>query len=426
MSKYALTDSKVKAAKPRDKDYKLPDGRGLYLLVTKAGGKLWRMKFRLNGKEQVSSFGKYPAVGIATARNMADNDRELIAQGIHPLGHRKSEEQLQIDQQQNTFGAIARKWIEVKKPHWSTYYLKQIETLMGRYVFSNKSLNNKPIRAVTASDIREVCISVAKRSKLKEGERKSGSVTMAINLRQWCSAIFCYAISHDKADTDPASALRGLPELKRPEVKFNKSLSKEELIELIHSLDKYTGQRATVIAIMMLLLTFVRTGELRQAKWSEFNFEDNTWRIPAERMKKKKEHWVPLSDQCLFLLEELREITGYSPWLFPNTRRPDDCMSATTINRVLERMGFNGKGSIGFAAHGFRGTASTMLNEMNFDDKHIDIQLSHLVGSQTKRSYDHAKHMPERRAMMQHWADYIDSIKQGANIIPIAARVTKA
>lgn len=416
---YHLNDSTIKALKPKESDYTKRDGGGLFLFVSKAGGKLWRMRYRLNGKGHILALGKYPVVSLADARTKTIEAHKLIEQGTHPLDHKKKLEQEKTDRNKNSFGAVARAWIEANKANWSAYYLKQIEALMERYVFSSKQLDSKPISEVGASDIRAICLAVAKRDKLKEGERKNGSIIMAKNLLQWCGAIFCYAIAHSKADIDPTYGLRGLPELKRPPVKHNRPLSRDELKELISALDNYSGQRATVIAVWLLLLTFVRTGELRKSTWSEFDIEGKTWRIPPERMKKRKEHWVPLSDQALALLKELREISGYGTWLFPNNRRSDDCMTATTINRALENMGFNGKGTIGFAAHGFRGTASTMLHELNFRPDLIEHQLSHAEANKVKASYNHAQYLPERTAMMQHWADYIYSLKQSANLTPI-------
>lgn len=417
-----LNDSTIKGLKPKEKDYTERDGNGLFLFVSKAGGKLWRMRYRLDGKAHILALGKYPAVSLQDARRRTVAAHELIAQGIHPLKHKKKLEQEKASRAQNSLEAVARAWIDANRARWSASYLKQIETLFERYIFSSKQLSSKPINEVDASDMRTVSLSVANRDKLKEGERKNGSVVMARNLLQWCGAVFRYAIAHGKASIDPTYGLRGLTELKRPTVKHNRPLSRDELKELIGALDTYTGQRATVIAVWLLLLTFVRTGELRKATWTEFDMEGKTWRIPAERMKKRKEHWVPLSDQVLALLKELKEITGYSTWLFPNNRRLGDCISATTINRALENMGFNGKGTIGFAAHGFRGTASTMLHEMNYRPDHIETQLSHLEGDSTSRSYNFAQYMPERFAMMQHWANVVYSLKQGANIIPIAGK----
>jgi len=417
-----LNDSTIRGLKPKEKDYTERDGNGLFLFVSKAGGKLWRMRYRLDGKAHILALGKYPAVSLQDARKRTVVAHELIAQGIHPLKHKKKLEQEKASRTQNSLEAVARAWIDANRASWSAYYLKQIETLFERYIFSSKQLSSKPISEVDASDIRTVCLAVASRDKLKEGERKSGSVVMARNLLQWCGAVFRYAIAHGKASIDPTYGLRGLTELKRPTVKHNRPLSRDELKELFGALDTYAGQRATVIAVWLLLLTFVRTGELRKATWAEFDTEGKIWRIPAERMKKREEHWVPLSDQVLALLKELKEITGYSTWLFPNNRRSDDCISATTINRALENMGFNGEGTIGFAAHGFRGTASTMLHELSHPSHLIEHQLSHVEENKVKAIYNHAKYLPERFALMQGWADYVYGLKLGANIIPIAEK----
>lgn len=424
MTKYALIDSQVKAAKPKDKDYSLPDGFGLSLVVSKAGGKAWRLKYRLDHKEQLFTIGKYPRVSVSAAREAAVAARSLIAQGIHPLAHKREAAQASLSNTANSFGAVARDWMNANKSHWSASYLQQVQSCMERYVFANKVLSNKNIRDVKPQDIRELCLLIANRVKLKPGERKAGSITTAILLRQFCGGVCRYAIGHGKADIDPTYALRNLPELKRPDVKHNRSLEKEEITALLTAMSQYGGSRMTIIGLELLLLTFVRTGELRKAPWSEFNISDAMWRIPAARMKKKRLHLVPLSSQALALLKELREINGSEDWLFPNQRSINPHMSATTFNRAIERMGFNGKDSTesfaahGFTAHGFRGTASTQLNEDQYLREAIELQLAHVYGSQSKLTYDHAKHLPVRTSFMQDWADYIDTLRPATKPLP--------
>jgi integrase len=224
-------------------------------------------------------------------------------------------------------------------------------------------------------------------------------------VRRWSSAIFRYAVATLRADGDPAAALKGA--IHRAKVEHHKPLSRSQIVEFTKTLDKYGGYRTTVIALRLMLLTFVRTVELRKAEWSEFDLENAEWRIPAERMKMREPHIVPLSNQAVALLQELQTYTGGRGLLFPNYRNPKECMTATTLNRALERMGFNGKGSIGFSAHGFRATASTLLNEMGYRSDVIERQLAHAERDKVRASYNHAEYMDERKVMMQEWADFL-------------------
>ena len=264
-----------------------------------------------------------------------------------------------------------------------------------------------PIKQVTAAHI----------LKIMQCAEVRGAETIAILIRQWCSAIFRYAAASLRADADPAAALKGV--IIRPKIKHNRPLSSKEIPQLVAALQKFGGFRSTRIAIALLLLTFVRTVELRKATWGEIDLENAVWRIPAARMKMKTEHIVPLSIQAVALLTELKGITGASNWLFPNYRRPDDCMTATTINRALERMGFNGKNTIGFSAHGFRGTASTILYELGYRTEVIEKQLAHSESNTVKRAYNQAQYLDERAVMLQEWASFLDSLKVGSNVVPI-------
>jgi integrase len=230
-----------------------------------------------------------------------------------------------------------------------------------------------------------------------------GAASVALLVRQWASAIFRYAVATLRADTDPAAALKGA--IHRPKVEHHKPLSRDQVGDFVKALDSYGGYRTTVIALRLMLLTFVRTVELRAAHWAEFDLDRAEWRIPAERMKMREPHIVPLSRQAVELLLELHNHTGGRSFLFPNYRNPKTCMTATTLNRALERMGFNGKDSIGFSAHGFRATASTMLNELGFRSEVIERQLAHAERNKSKASCNQAN-IWERRAMMQQWADH--------------------
>lgn len=391
-----LTDLKVRSAKPAAKQYKLSDTGGLYLLVKPNGSRLWRLKYRLAGKENVYAIGEYPTIALADARQLRDLAKKSIKEGLNPAHGRKAAVLAVHAENANTFQAITREWIGKKKPGWSPYYLRQVEGVMEADVFPY--IGSLPIKMVTAAHLLAIITRVERR----------GAETVALLIRQWCSAIFRYAVATLRAEHDPASALKGA--VHRPKVVHRRPLTRDQIRELLQALDQHGGFRTTVIAMRLMLLTFVRTVELRAATWQEFDLDRAEWRIPAERMKMREPHFVPLSRQAVELLRELKTYTGSSNFLFPNYRRPNTCMTATTLNRALERMGFNGKGSIGFSGHGFRATASTLLNEMGFRSEVIERQLAHAERNKVRASYNQAEYMEERRSMMQQWADLTDQI----------------
>lgn len=425
----ALTDVTIRNAKPREKPagkdtsgkpafvfvdspYKLTDAGGLYLQVQPSGAKLWRYRYRIAGKENVFAIGEYfndkreGHISLETARAERDKARVLVRQGIHPSQQRQLARLANHASNANTFEAVAREWIAKKKSGWTPYYLRQVERFLASDVFP--AIGKLPIRSVAAAHLLAI---------LKKAEAR-GAETVALLIRQWVSAIFRYAVATLRADTDPASALKGA--IHRPKVRHAKPLSRDELAKLLKAIDSYGGGRTTVIALRLMTLTFLRTSELRNARWSEFDFELAEWRIPDERMKMREMHIVPLSRQALELLRELHTLTGRGEFLFPNYRTPKTSMSPTTINRALERMGFAGKDGIGFAAHGFRATASTMLNELQYRDDVIERQLAHGERNKVRASYNQAEYFPERKAMMQAWADMMDEIaKENSNVKPI-------
>lgn len=398
-----LTDVKIRNTKPRQdtkSPLRLADGHGLWLVVASSGAKYWQYRYRIGGKDNTYSIGEYPSIGLSDARDVRKWARDLVKQGLHPSHHRKVELAQTQAENANTFEAVAKEWIAQRKSSWSGYYLSQVERAMECDVYP--AIGALPIRFVTAAQVLEILKRVEKR----------GAETVALLIRQWCSAIFRYAVSTLRAEVDPASALRG--SIHRPKVVHSKPLSRDEVIHFLDALDKYGGYRPTVIALRLLLLTFVRTVELRCATWSEFDLERAEWRVPAHRMKMREMHIVPLSTQAVSLLLELKDYTGGMDKLFPNLRRPDTYMTATTVNRALERMGFTGKNGIGFSAHGFRATASTMLNEFGYKSEVIERQLAHADRNKVRASYNQAQYLDERKKMMQEWADYLDKLKDEA------------
>lgn len=393
----SLTDTALKNAKPRDKPYKLSDRNGLYILISKTGARLWRYKYRIDGSERVFSMGEYPEITLAKAREAHSKARELVKQGIHPLQQRKQQELEKFSEAGNTFYSIASDWITQNRTSWSGYYLRQIERAMAVDVFPK--IGSLPIKQVKAAHVLSIIKDVEKR----------GAPTVAILIRQWCSAIFCHAVANLKAEFDPVSAIKGA--VKRPKVQHSKPLQAQDIPAFMIALRSFGGYRTTSIAIELLLLTFVRTAELRKAEWHEFDLDNAMWRIPAHKMKMKAEHIVPLASQAVALLRELKEWTGNRTLLFPNLRTPSQGMSATTINRALERMGYAGR----FSAHGFRSTASTILHERGYRPEIIERQLAHAEQNKVKAAYNHAEYLQERKAMMQDWAYQIYSVCQITN-----------
>lgn len=420
----ALTDTSIRQTKPGDKPIKLTVGKGLYLEVRPTGSKLWRYRYRIGGKENLFALGEYPVRPLpageseeqAAARRAAgtltlaeavvarEEARTLIRQGIHPSHKRQSQKAAQIAQNANTFRALAEEWIERNTSKWSGYYLRQVTTFLEADVYPK--LGSLPIRDVTAAQVLQVLETVYKRAP-----------TVALLLRQWCSAIFRYAVATLRADGDPVSALRGA--FHRPKTQHKTPLSRADIPVFFEALESYGGNEQTRAALRLAMLTFVRPGELRRAEWSEFDIERAEWRIPMERMKMREPHLVPLSSQALDVLEQLRKHTGGQRWLFPNQRRPRDHMSMTTMNRALERMKFNGTEGRDFSAHGFRATASTILNELGYRVDVIERQLAHKERNQVRASYNRAEYLAERREMMQDWANLIDSLRAGGVILPL-------
>lgn len=399
----SLTDTKLRNAKPTDKPYKLQDGQGLYLDVRPSGTKIWRYRYWITPeRDGIYTIGEYPGVSLSEARREREWAREHVKQGLNPTHAKEAERLRRMGEHANTFEAVTREWMEQNKPHWSEGYYNQVKINVERDLFPK--IGSLPIRMVKASHLLGIIRDVEKR----------GAQSIAVLIRQWSGQIFRYAVATLRADSDPAAALYG--SIKRAPVRHNPPLAKDEIPRFLVLLGSYGGYRGTVIALTLMLRTFVRTVELRKAEWTEFDLEAAEWRVPADRMKMKKQmkvgesHIVPLSRQAVALLTELKTISGGRRFLFPNLRTPDTCMTATTINRALERMGYLGK----FSGHGFRSTASTLLHEMGWRSELIERQLAHAERDKVKAAYNHAEYMPERREMMQAWSDWIDELAKKA------------
>jgi integrase len=408
-----LTDREVSNAPRKAAPYRLSAGGSLFLEVRPSGEKVWRYRYRLGGKQNIFVIGRYydkshpEHVSLEAARQRCNEARVLVKQGINPTTHRAAQLQAAIGENANTFKAIAQEWIAKKRTKWTAYYTSQVERSMKFDVYPK--IGAMPIKAITPGHILNI---------LQEVERR-GAETVAINVRQWCSAVFRYAIPTQRAETDPAAMLRGVVE--RPAVRHKTPVARNDFPALLSKIDSCT-YRTTAIAMRLLLLTFVRPVELRASQWPEFDFDRAEWRIPPRRMKMREAHIIPLSTQAMDLLRELKTITGGGPWLFPNLRRPSTYMTATTMNRALERMGFGGK----YSAHGFRTTASTILNELGYEGDWIERQLAHRPRNQSRAAYNHAQDLSDRRRMMQEWSDLVDAWSRGDHgaekVIPLRAR----
>ena len=348
------------------------------------------------------AIGEYPEISLSAARSQRDEARTLVRQGIHPSHVRQTEKLHNITESANTFQAVAMEFAEQKRRTWTEKYSNQFDRTMKGNVYPY--IGRLPIRQVTSVHILEIMRRMDKR----------GATTYAIVTRKWCSAVFRYAASTMRADADPAAALKGA--LTRPDVKHARPLEPGEIGEYLKKLDNFGGNRTTGIALELLLLLFVRTAEIRTADWSHFDLDGAQWKIPAEKMKMRRIHVVPLPEQAVALLRELHAITGGGQWLFPNTRRPREVMSPTTVNRALEYMGYS-TGQV--TGHDFRATASTRLNEMGYPPAHIEMQLAHAPKNKTAAAYNHAQYLPERTRMMQDWADYVYSLKAGGEVVGI-------
>ncbi|MFL5241532.1 MAG: tyrosine-type recombinase/integrase [Gemmataceae bacterium] len=388
----SLTDATVRNAKPTAKPFKLSDGGGLFLLVQPSGGKWWRYKYRFAGKEKLLALGAYPDISLADARERHSQARKILAAGNDPSEVRKDAKRLMAIKAENNLEVIAREWHQQHIHEWATHYSRDVINRLETHIFPK--LGPRPIADITATEILAVLRVI----------EKSGALDMAQRMMQTCGQLFRYAVTTGRAERNPVADLRGA--LKTPVRKHHAHLTADELPDFLEKLECYHGEVQTKLALQMLLLTFVRTTELRGAEWAEVNFDKAEWRIPAERMKMKDQHIVPLSRQAIEILRELQKHTGNRQYLFPNQHKPANYMSGNTMIYALYRMGYHSRAT----GHGFRATASTILNEHGFVPDVIERQLAHCERNKVRAAYNHAQYLPERRKMMQWWADYLEGI----------------
>lgn len=411
-----LTDSAIKAAKAAEKPYKLFDGHGLYLLVNPDGSRWWRLKYRFAGKEKLLALGTYPAVSLKKARDRSGDAKDLLTDGIDPNAARKAEKQARADRESGSFELVAREWHSRQRDIWGQVHAANVLRRLVLYVFPK--IGNRPIRDLRASDLLVVLRSIEAR----------GTQETAYRVKQSLGAIFRYAVATQRADFDPSAALKGAL-APAPDRHYAAITQPSRVGELMRAIHGYAGSDVTCLALQLLPLVFVRPGELRAAQWDELSFDikppllgekpqypEPVWRIPGERMKMGEPHIVPLSAQAVRVLQELHAITGPEGYLFPGARSKARCMSENTLNAALRRMDY---GTDEMTGHGFRHMASTILHERGYRSEWIERQLAHGDRNSVRARYNFAEYLPERRRMMQDWADYLDGLADGANVCAI-------
>jgi integrase len=385
---------------------RLADEKGMYLEVTQAGGKYWRWKFRHAGKEKRLALGVYPDVSLAQARKARDDAREALAKGNDPAQLKREAKLTRAINDANTFELVARQWFEhwkgTKSPRHADYVLRRLEA----DVFP--ALGGRPVASVTAPAL----LAVAK------GIEARGAIDIAKRSLQTCGQILRYAVAHGLTERNPAADVKPSDALKPHKKENYARLDAKEMPELLRKIEAYQGTPHTRLAMKLLALTFVRTGELIAARWDEFDLEAGQWRIPAERMKMKTPHIVPLAPQALEVLQILRTTSNGRALLFPGERDHEKTMSNNTILKALERMGYKGR----MTGHGFRGMTSTMLHEQGHGHHLIELQLAHQERDQVSAAYNHALYLADRAAMMASWADTLDRLRKGADVTPLPQR----
>lgn len=377
-----LNDRQIRNAKPQEKPYKLADGGGLYLYVTPKGTKSFRLKFRFDGKEQVLTIGKYPHVSLSEARAMAETAKTQIAQGINPAAQKQAEKQQAQEAALNTFAAVAKEWHRVSTPRWKPHHAVRVWRYMETDVLPH--IGSLQLDEIRVSDIQALLERVMARNVGNTAEK----------IRQWIGAVYEYAAQRELTERNPAKRLKGFVE--KRETVHRRALPLSELEAFYQRLQEARIDHANRIALLLLILTFPRSNELRGAQWGEIDFQAAVWTIPKERMKMKREHKIPLSAWSLELLHELHAITGQGTQLFPSRTKIGGYISENTLNKIIERIGFKELTTL----HGFRSLASSTLNEKGFNPDAIELQLAHQPNDKIRAAYNRADYWQERVEMM--------------------------
>lgn len=398
MKKHCLTDRELKTAAAKDKDYVLSDGSGLQFRVRKNGSKLWNFNYiHPHTKKRVNmGLGTYPTVSMKLARNLADQARELVIQGIDPKQQREQKRIEAAEKAEHTFLRIAEDWFQTKKEEVTPKHADDIWRSLERHIFAD--LGNVPISQIRAPST----IKILKRIEAK------GSLETVKRLSQRINEVMNYAVNYGLVQSNPLTGIRVT--FKKPTKEHMPSLAPNELPELMQTLARASIKIVTRCLIEWQLHTMARPSEASGARWEELDLQEKTWTIPAERMKKKRQHIVPLTEQCLALLEVLKPISGHREFVFPSDRDPKKPCNSQTANMALKRMGFAGR----TVSHGLRALASTTLNEQGFDSDLIEMALAHVDSNEVRKAYNRADYLERRRPMMCWWSQHIENASQGS------------
>jgi integrase len=397
-----LTDTTIRKTKPGEKPLKLSDEKGMFLLVTPAGGKLWRMKYRIDGKEKLLALGAYPEVTLADARQRRDDARKLLSNGVDPGDHRKAQKAAKTERAGNSFEVVAREWYVGHEPHWAKSHADKIIQRLEKDVFP--WLGGRPIAEITAPELLATLRRIESR----------GALDTAHRALQNCGQVFRYAVATGRAERDPSGDLRGaLPPAKKGH--FAAITDPLKVGALLRAMDDVSAGFVVKCALRLAPLLFVRPGELRVAEWSQIDLDKAEWRYTVT--KTKTEHLVPLATQAVEILRELHPLTGHSRYVFPGARTNGEPMSGGAVNVALRRAGYNTRDEQ--TGHGFRAMARTILHqELGIPPEIIEHQLAHRVPDALGAAYNRTRFIVQRREMMQAWADYLDKMKAGADVLP--------
>ncbi|MDR3388340.1 MAG: tyrosine-type recombinase/integrase [Rudaea sp.] len=400
-----LTDTKLRSAKPQAKPYRLADSKGLCVEVHPSGGRYWRYRYRFAGKGKMLSLGVYPDVSLAAARERRDDLRKQVAAHVDPSAKRKTDKLNQCLMSAATFEAVAREWVD-GRGHLADATRDKVRWLLETMAFPWLAV--RPVSEISASETLAILRRVEALGKLETAQR----------LKQVIGQVIRYAVATGRATRDPTGDLRGA--LQTTKTRHHASITEPAKVgELLRAIHGFAGSLVVASALKIAPLVFVRPGELRQAEWAEIDLNKGEWRIPAERMKMREPHLVPLSAQAVAILRELYPLSGSGRFVFPSNRSTQRPMSENTVTAALRRLGYTGDEMTG---HGFRSMASTLLHEQGWPSDVIERQLAHAERNKVKAAYNYAEHLPKRRKMMQDWADYLDELRSGGNVVAFRGR----
>lgn len=400
----ALTDAALRTAKHTDKPYKLSDGKGLFALVHPNGSKYWRLKYRYDGKEKTLALGVYPETGLKEARQRCDDARKLLANDTDPGTVKKVQKAARLADAENSFKAVSIEWLSKQKPAWSEGHYDRVYARLENNAWPK--LGKLPISSIKPVTVLEA---------LREIEKRNAHY-MAGRVKETVGQVMRYAVATGRAEYDPTPSLKGA--LTAHVTKHMASVTDPKRVgEILRMFDAFSGSHAVRVALNLAPLVFARPGELRQMRWAELDLDGKLWDLPRGRMKMRESHLVPLSTQAVALIEEMRPHSGHLEHVFPGARDPKRAMSNAAINAALRRLGIDTQEEL--TGHGFRAMARTILRErLGFDSEWVEAQLSHKKQGALGSAYDRTTFIEQRKEMMQAWADYLDKLKAGAEVIP--------